>query len=1253
MGFGWTIKFLANALIAKYRADQPREPAGSERGGQFTGGGEGVIAYHGTGGMVPEFSTNFVGTGQGAQSYGWGLYFAEEPKVAEGYQKDLAKGPSKLRVKGEDVVDSAGFYSANLRNVMAYADRDKGLKETLEDMESRARMRPEESADILAAVERLKHTNFNDVTEYRGNLYTVSLSVRPDELLDLDKPLAQQGKPVLDALKKVGYAAGTIDYPTLKAAERRFNTKRVLDLAHEDIGIRESLREGYLAVKAGNQTQFREWFASHGRLLFPEKHNDSTGEWFYRDMCREKSTTGIFDQKSASQWLASIGIPGLRYLDEKSRFAEPVDSENIRRWQKQLDEAKTDDDRQFASDGLDRARTEANHLTRNIVMFDDSRIHITHVNGKDVRNRPAEIAKALEEIRKYSPSQPRDEDGRWTETGGGIVAYHGTPHMVDDFKTDKIGTGEGAQVYGWGLYFAGNQSVAEFYQNQVKDYAKIEAVNARLSELVRVMDADGAGEYGKFKSDAGRKAKEEYDGLMEEKLKAGNLYTVKLNVGTDELLDWDRKLSEQEDGVRRIIDSIPQLKTWRKNGDWSSATGQHLYEALARNLGDKSEADWNRGVYVDTKTPAIEFGHKAASDYLQSLGIPGLRYLDQGSRVVTGGKVIDVSKKDGKWTAKVKVSNRGGVGFTTPTDVFTTSKPYDTKAEAEAWAKRATETGTHNFVIWDDSRIIETHLNGKPLTKPEEIKKAMDEIRKYSPEQPREPAGGEHGGQFVRVVHGTTLTAAIDKIIDEGIKSGDYHNWDDSFLFNDRKKQVFVSTNWKEAAHFAEAASMRRKAAIGAMDEEEASVYRPVVVVAEIPKQEFDRLAKPDELLNANGMDSSFRLPEVKPEWITAVDDFEFPGEHIWQRAAVAKSDTIRVYLPTRADIAESLVGEEIRKDWDESKHPRNPAGSEKGGEFTSVPSGALATAKAVVGQFQRSVAAEYTKFSGMTVSELNAYSGFNGTKDAVWKQKMGIVPKPGSSEDLTLRFAQGDSRAIETITRRWSKCYRAAGAEDVRPEFRTQVQKTVAEFSSETNMRQIFDRFGRPSIVVSVTRPMMGGEKEDPFNTPSAQYMQGMGGGVINVFDNGKTWGAIKGGEAWGRYDKPYSVAAGDSTVSSGSLLAVLHHEYGHHVEQMLLDNGSDLHGEWRGIWVKYKEQYDADFKAASAGMKAYNAGAEKPSQDCGDVMKQRISLYSTDNEKEGFAETFVAVTGPDYARDKFPSLNWPLLEFMEKLVK
>ena len=60
-------------------------------------------------------------------------------------------------------------------------------------------------------------------------------------------------------------------------------------------------------------------------------------------------------------------------------------------------------------------------------------------------------------------------DGSTLEVPGQISlfsspAYHGTPHKVDKFRLDKIGTGEGAQAYGWGLYFAESRSVAQTYR---------------------------------------------------------------------------------------------------------------------------------------------------------------------------------------------------------------------------------------------------------------------------------------------------------------------------------------------------------------------------------------------------------------------------------------------------------------------------------------------------------------------------------------------------------------------------------------------------------------------------------------------------------------------------------------------------------------------------------------------------------------------------------------------------------------------
>ena len=47
------------------------------------------------------------------------------------------------------------------------------------------------------------------------------------------------------------------------------------------------------------------------------------------------------------------------------------------------------------------------------------------------------------------------------------IAWHGSPHVFEVFLTDHIGTGEGAQAHGWGLYFAASQAVAENYRRRL------------------------------------------------------------------------------------------------------------------------------------------------------------------------------------------------------------------------------------------------------------------------------------------------------------------------------------------------------------------------------------------------------------------------------------------------------------------------------------------------------------------------------------------------------------------------------------------------------------------------------------------------------------------------------------------------------------------------------------------------------------------------------------------------------------------
>ena len=49
-----------------------------------------------------------------------------------------------------------------------------------------------------------------------------------------------------------------------------------------------------------------------------------------------------------------------------------------------------------------------------------------------------------------------------------ILAFHGSPYNFDQFLTSKIGAGEGAQAFGYGLYFADSEGVATSYAYQNK-----------------------------------------------------------------------------------------------------------------------------------------------------------------------------------------------------------------------------------------------------------------------------------------------------------------------------------------------------------------------------------------------------------------------------------------------------------------------------------------------------------------------------------------------------------------------------------------------------------------------------------------------------------------------------------------------------------------------------------------------------------------------------------------------------------------
>lgn len=58
-----------------------------------------------------------------------------------------------------------------------------------------------------------------------------------------------------------------------------------------------------------------------------------------------------------------------------------------------------------------------------------------------------------------------------------VNAYHGTPHSIDNFDINKVGSGESSQWFGWGLYFTDVKDIADWYAKSVGKSKSDESVN--------------------------------------------------------------------------------------------------------------------------------------------------------------------------------------------------------------------------------------------------------------------------------------------------------------------------------------------------------------------------------------------------------------------------------------------------------------------------------------------------------------------------------------------------------------------------------------------------------------------------------------------------------------------------------------------------------------------------------------------------------------------------------------------------------
>lgn len=283
-----------------------------------------------------------------------------------------------------------------------------------------------------------------------------------------------------------------------------------------------------------------------------------------------------------------------------------------------------------------------------------------------------------------APPEPgaKDKHTKYQVQASRILAmpavYHGTPHDVEQFSIEKVGTGEGYQAFGWGIYFSDAKEVADFYRKKLANdknkpptrwfndqklvpgspeyHAGTLLSNGQSLVKVRkevqswISNAEGDPNYAKemegWKKTLAilNEAKSPKD--FKEDDPEGNLYTANIP-DVSQLLDWDKMIAGQPAGVRNKIEATEayvaanERAKDRKFKGGPELSGGEFYGALQ---------------HYGKMTP------KEASLYLSSLGIPGLCYFDSDSR---------------------------GNG-----------------------------TGTRNYVIWDDTAIKDEKLHASSQSNP-------------------------------------------------------------------------------------------------------------------------------------------------------------------------------------------------------------------------------------------------------------------------------------------------------------------------------------------------------------------------------------------------------------------------------------------------------------------------------------------------------------------------------------------------------
>ena len=244
-----------------------------------------------------------------------------------------------------------------------------------------------------------------------------------------------------------------------------------------------------------------------------------------------------------------------------------------------------------------------------------------------------------------------------------IRAYHGSPRPEHFSKFDSgfLGTGQGAETYAHGHYSAQNPAVAEDYRRSLS-YGKLKSdfldalpqdadpgevvesiasFDPRQQRFLQAMnDNDWLGyDYPSQAITAamrrdGLSGVDATDELVDARKNLGTGYELAIDIPEHALLDWDSPARSQSKQMLSAFDDV---------GSRVANPDEHKFFHIGGYKDPQMAAQWhnhnltrgNRSGQDVWQTMVSMHGPRGAADRLFSQGVPGVRYLDSGSRGVS------------------------------------------------------------------------------------------------------------------------------------------------------------------------------------------------------------------------------------------------------------------------------------------------------------------------------------------------------------------------------------------------------------------------------------------------------------------------------------------------------------------------------------------------------------------------------------------------------------------------------------------